>query len=120
MRNDYEQAPGWKERVVEQLQRLLRAEVLDRLGVHVEEAVFTEAGGKHLYNRYIEYLEQFRQLLQDEPEEFYLDLLRIPIKARAARIYARGSALGLPQGVFIRIFSTANATMRDKLTGDLL
>ena len=117
---DYRSARGWEEGVVEQLQRLFRAEVLDRLGVHVEEAVFAEAEGKYLYNLYIEYLEQLRQLLQDEPEGFYLDLLRTPIKARAARIYARGSALGLPQGVFIRIFSTASATMRDKLTGDLL
>jgi len=103
---DYRNARGWEEGVVEQLQRLFRAEVLDRLGVSVSEAVFTEAEGKHLYNPYIGYLEQFRQLFEDEPEDFYLDLLRTPINARAARIFARGSsALTLPRGVFVRIFS---------------
>ena len=38
---DDRSARGWEKGVAEQLQRQLRAEVLDRLGVHVEEAVFT-------------------------------------------------------------------------------
>ena len=41
MGEDYRSARGWEEGVAEQLQRLLRVEVLDRLGAHMEEAVFT-------------------------------------------------------------------------------
>jgi len=120
-REDFRNARGWEEGVVEQLQRLFRVPVLDRLGVSVNDVVFAESEGKHLYNPYIEHLEDFRQLLNDDLIDFYLGLLRTPIKSRASQILNRGMAEShLSPKAFVLLFSAANATMRDKVKGEYL
>jgi hypothetical protein len=54
-RREYELFEGWDEGVVEQLQRLLRTGVLDKIGVAVRvlEVMLAEAEQSHRYNGYI-------------------------------------------------------------------
>ena len=85
VREDYQDFQGWEEGVVEQLQRLLRAEVLARLHVTVEETVFASIDAGHAYNDFIAAIERLRRILDDREEAeavtaFYLQLLTTPIK----------------------------------------
>lgn len=50
-RSEYNAAQGWEEGVVEQMQRLLRPQVLAALEVTVREEVLTNAEADHQYNR---------------------------------------------------------------------
>lgn len=79
----YIAARGWEEGVVEQMQRLLRSQVLAALRVSVDEAVIAAAEAAHSYNVYITALEDLRDRLGDSPMSFYRLLLATPLPERA-------------------------------------
>ena len=115
-RMDFEALSGWEEGVVEQLQRLLRPEVLIALGVSLEEAVFAPAEAAHPYNRYIRVLEELRQGLNLPGKAFYCGLLATPIKDRPAFVYGLGK--NVPEGdrtAFTRTFSVATTTLKRRI-----
>ena len=63
-------ARGWEEGVVEQMQRLLRPQVVVALSLDLDEAVPAEAEANHPYNVFIILLEDLRQRLNDAPLVF--------------------------------------------------
>ena len=89
-RQDYDEARGWEEGVVEQLQRLLRPQILTRLFVVVNEGVFQSVEASHDYNRYVAALERLREALGHDEQAFYLRLLATPIRDRAALLVSLG------------------------------
>ncbi len=115
---DYNALIGWEEGVVEQTQRLLRPEVLARVRVQVEEAIFREVEADHVYNRYIDALEDLRRSLsitKEQQTKFYVDLLATPIRDRAAFVYSLSSNLaGTDRRRFLSIFSAASDRLRTK------
>ncbi len=78
--------PGYEEGVVEQLQRLFRPSVLERLGVKVDTATFIDRDKHSAYTDYIAALEAMRELLDAEPLPFYLQLLGTPLEQRWAEL----------------------------------
>lgn len=119
-RDDYQAFRGWEEGVVEQLQRLLRPEILARLGVRLDERLFADNEIKHYYNPFIEALESLRQALNlpDTPADktvFYIELLRIPLRARSAYLLGRGYQERIVSIDYVAKFSRANATLRRRL-----
>ena len=79
----YIAARGWEEGVVEQMQRLLRPDVLAALQVSINEVVVAEAEVNHPYNVYITALEDLRERLGDSQMSFYRLLLATPLPERA-------------------------------------
>lgn len=120
-RDDFQNWRGWEEGVVEQMQRLLRPEILQRLGVHLSPDLFAAIEAKHHFNPYIEALEEIRIALKgegipDEPRTFYTNLLATPIRERPGYIIGLGyQRIDLPRVAFIRAFSAANALLTRKL-----
>lgn len=113
VQSDYNRLLGWEEGVVEQLQRLIRMDILAQAGVSIPEDVFIEAERIHAYNHYIAALEQMRNFLQYEPQTFYITLLKTPIKDRAAVVFGMGNVLEPAQRTaFISVFSLANSVLR--------
>ena len=111
--SDYRALLGWEEGVVEGLQRLLRSDVLARLGINVAEDVFRIMEERHPFNRHIEALERIRETLNLPTPSFYLDLLRTPIRDRPAYLFGLGNALsGARRKSFVRVYSLADATLR--------
>lgn len=109
---DYRSHPGWEEGVVEGLQRMLRPSILARIGVGVEEAVFQQSDEAHIYNPYLEALERLRAFLGLAEEQFYIDLLRTPIRERPGSIYEAGRHLPAPRWkAFVGIYSRANSVL---------
>jgi len=92
-RLEYNAAQGWEEGVVEQMQRLLRPEVLAALGITVQEAILTNAEADHQYNAYIAFLEDLRLQLRDVPFGFYRMLLSTPLPKRALVLRQSGIML---------------------------
>ncbi len=117
--NDFRNFRGWEEGVVEQLQRLFRPVLLQRLGVVLPAGVFDAVEASHNFNAYIAALEGLRLLLSRpdvSQQSFYLDLLKLPIKERPDRLVRLCLALEQPQrGVFIAAFSQANALLKTRI-----
>lgn len=90
---DFENYPGWEEGVVEQLQRLLRPTLLLEMGLDIDSSVFEEVERTHLYNRYILALESVRLVLERDTMDFYLGLLRTPMRDRYSTLLQQGSGL---------------------------
>lgn len=115
VRSDFEMQRGWEEGVVEQLQRLLRPQLLLRLGVSVNEQVFASWEAKHEFNEYILALERIRQALglQSEAREFYQELLSTPIQGRPGLVFARvGRLAGENRREFMHLFSAMNSVLK--------
>ena len=112
----FEALPGWEEGVVEQLQRLLRPALLFNIGIRIEEDLFLAEERNHPYNRYIEALENIRQLLDfgvEDPIGFYISLLDTPIKDRLTWVMQQGKLLHEErQPAFLRTFALSNSTLR--------
>jgi hypothetical protein len=83
---DYMAHRGWEEGVVEQLQRLLREDVLTHLNLRVDGACFELIEKEHAFNHYIAALESLRATLGADKRAFYLDLLSEPIRDRYGSI----------------------------------
>jgi hypothetical protein len=77
-----EQDRVWEEAVVEQVQRILRPQVLDQLGVNLREEQFLPIDLLHRFNKEIHHVEQHRLTLGVPPEEFYLGVLRMSVPER--------------------------------------
>jgi len=116
--SDFRQFRGWEEGVVEQLQRIYRPVVLGRLGISVASEVFHAEEEVHAFNGYIAALESLRLMLKgnasaNAKQEFYLDLLALPIAARPDGVLRVSFALEPPQrGVFISAFSRSDSILK--------
>ena len=97
---NYKRLRGWEEGVVEQLQRLLRPEILFRLNIAVPETTFTPAEAIWPYNSYIAAMERLRNYLK-------ADLLRTPLADRLS--YAR---LLDASSEYLRVFAAASGRLR--------
>ena len=109
---DFRTYRGWEEGVVEQLQRLLRPQILSAPHVSVDEAIFEKSAEIHRFNRYIRVLENLRLALPQfvsDPEAFYKTLLATPIRDRIALVLGwRDTLPFVDRTEFIGNFSTAN------------
>ena len=120
--SDFRQFRGWEEGVVEQVQRMLRPAILGRLGIAIVDNVFHPEEEAHAFNGYIAALESLRLMLKEnassnERQEFYLDLLSLPIASRPESILRVSFALEQPQrGVFISAFSQANSILKLRIS----
>lgn len=92
-RYEYSNVRGWEEGVVEQMQRLVRPQVLAALGVVLDEERLLEAEASHTYNVYITFLEDLRLRLGDAPFSFYKTLLACPIMERSVILRQSGILL---------------------------
>lgn len=117
--NDFRDFRGWEEGVAEQLQRMFRPTILQRLGVVLPEVVFYAEEESHGFNDYIAALESLRLLLKETSApnatqlSFYLGLLGLPIKDRSNSILRIFIALQQPQrGIFIAAYSQANSILK--------
>jgi ubiquinone biosynthesis protein Coq4 len=85
---DFRDYRGWEEGVVEQLQRILRVQVLARIGVQVDEIVFQQIESGHPFNIYITALESIREVLgETEASAFYIALLATPLARRYQSLF---------------------------------
>ncbi len=94
-RREFLMARGWEEGVVEQMQRLLRPQIMAALGVELDEAVLAGVESSHAYNVFITLLEDLRQRLDDAPLSFYRMLLATPLPERL--LLLRRSAIMLEE-----------------------
>lgn len=92
-RAEYDQLIGWEEGVVEQCQRLLRTDILQRIGVSVDIEVMIVEKRLHPYNRYIAVLEDLRMQVDFTSEEFYTLLLATELSKRSALLMSWGDRL---------------------------
>jgi hypothetical protein len=79
----------WEEGAVEKLQRLLRGQVLQGLGIELDEALeaeFRRLDAESEYNGYVQRLEQYQETLGMPPNEFYPWLLNMPLAERASTV----------------------------------
>lgn len=89
---NYVRFRGWEEGTVEQVQRLIRPQILTRYGISTPNEAFTEREKHWKYNPYIEALEGMRDILQIPVANFYLDLLRLPLAQRLAFVRSLSAA----------------------------
>lgn len=82
----------WEEAIAEQLQRLLRGEILRALDVHLAEQILKELDAAHLYNGDIRTLEVCREALQVDARMYYLDLLGTTADQRVRSIISASRA----------------------------
>lgn len=111
--HEYRDYIGWEEGVVEALQRLLRQEVLGRIGISVAEESFLPIDRVHPFNIYIAELEKLRQETDLSPEAFFIPLLLSPLPQRL-NLVLRWRALAAPgvREAFDRQALVANARLR--------
>jgi hypothetical protein len=113
VQSDYLALRGWEEGVIEQLQRRIRPNLLARIGVVVPDEVFRAAEEDHPFNHYLEALEKLRKKLELHELDFYLDLLRTPIRRRPAAVFELRSRLPHDQRrEFLETFARAHTTLR--------
>lgn len=116
IRADYDALIGWEEGTVEQLQRLLRRQVLSKLAITLPEATFVEVETRHSFNRYIDALENVRNALQAPSPVFYFRLLSVPIVDRPGSILGQTMAVGMTgeaRREGIQVFSRSNAVLKE-------
>lgn len=80
--HDFNAWRGWEEGVVEQLSRLYRKPILERLGVEVDWEELERLDHAHPFNGYIAALETIRTEITAAEPEFYIELLQVPIRER--------------------------------------
>jgi hypothetical protein len=116
-REAYNKMRGWEEGPAENLQRIILSEVMQRLGITVDQGVVAERIASHVFNPFNEAIEEIRIALSEgghvvEPVQFYISLIGIPLIDRPGYVLALGSKrTGLPRIPFIRVFSSNNAIL---------
>ena len=116
IREDFLAFPGWEEGVIEHLQRLLRPEILSRLGIVMPASVFAFREASHPYNAYIAALENIRSALTVSEVQFYRRLLATPIADRPASVFNQIRQLpNERQRNALAILSASNAALRIRL-----
>ncbi|WP_395141125.1 hypothetical protein, partial [Armatimonas sp.] len=78
----YNELKPWEEAAVEEVQRMIRQEVLKAAGVEVSEDVLTTLDDPFIYNPHISALDSLRSLAGQSREEFWLAMLRTPLTER--------------------------------------
>jgi hypothetical protein len=71
--------------VVEQLGRLFRRRILDKVEANIDLALLNEIDRNHPFDRYIEALESIREAMHQPSDDFYIGLLQTEIKGRYSR-----------------------------------
>ena len=110
---DFFQNVGWEEGVVENLQRLFRRRILAQCGIILEETLFFEAERNHSFNRYIDALESIRTAFGLREEEFYLMLIRIPIRERYTSLTRRALQMGENKSRCLFALSAAQIILKE-------
>ncbi len=111
--SDYRLYRGWEEGVVEQLQRLLRPEILSRLLVVVAEADLLEADRQHPFNDRVQALEAIRRCLAVPQTAFYKQLLATPIAQRPVETLRQIQQLPvLEQRSAFYVYSASNSVLK--------
>lgn len=111
---NFRSMPGWEEGVVEQLQRQFCLIVLHRLGSRLTAADFALRAERHQYNKYVEQLNLLRQTLDYDERNFFIDLLKMPLRERPVFVAGQGNQLpGQTRLHFMRVFSSANSVLKD-------
>lgn len=82
----------WEEAVAEQLQRLLRDDILRALDVRLDGQILRELDAAHLYNGDIRTLEVYRGILAVDARDFYLDMLAATADRRARLVVSASRA----------------------------
>ena len=109
----YLELRGWEEGVVEQLQRLLRRDILYSLQVSVPVDMFLSAEKHHRYNGFVSAFEDMREFLGEPSAEFYLNLLATPLKERPAEMMAASTRLSAEDSItFRRVFALSFSILR--------
>jgi hypothetical protein len=112
----YQIFPGWEEGVVEQMQRLLRGNILAQIGVSVSHAVLAGLDADHRYNDYIRALEAVRLSLAVSEVQFYHRLLATPLAERSSQMLMQAYQLPTAQRLSVlRIASASNAALKMRL-----
>ncbi len=102
------------------MQRMLRPEILARIGVTLDPAIVTRSAQEHRYNAYIVALESLRETLDASQADFYSELLQTPIKQRPAAVFRQGDYLSKTERFeFIKKYSVASAVLRGFTTTPL-
>lgn len=115
-RLDFQANVGWEEGVVEQLQRLLRREILAALSAEVSESVFLSIENALRYNIYIDALERLRESLAiSDQRRYYVDLLSIPVGKRLGHCLNLGMQLlgSSERRRFLDVFSASNRVLTE-------
>jgi hypothetical protein len=109
---DYNQFVGWEEGAVENLQRLIRTPVLKKLSVVADESAMAAVEEAHVYNDYVQRLDELRAATRLDAEAFYVGLLRTPIRNRETYIMSlRGK---IPASRFVKALEV-NGRIKDGL-----
>lgn len=109
----YQSSPGWEEGVVEQLQRMLRGDILAHIGVTVPSAVLADLDAQHRYNVYIQALEAVRSSREISEMQFYLLLLATPLANRPTKMLMQARQLPTwQQRAVLEVVSVSNATLK--------
>ena len=115
----YQSFPGWEEGVVEKMQRLLRVDILTRIGVFVPDTVLAGLDAEHRYNVYVQALEAVRFSLAISEAQFYQRLLATPLQERAPKMLMQARQLPpSQQRGALEIISAANATLKQPISRD--
>lgn len=120
-RADFQANVGWEEGVVEQLQRLLRQDVLARLSIKVAETAFAPSEDMLRLNNYIDALERIRQTLAiADQKRYYIDLLSVAVRDRQRHCLRRGMRLASPERErFLGVFSACNRILMEGAKTDV-
>jgi hypothetical protein len=108
---------GWEEGLVEQAQRIMRSEILRKIGIEVDPAAFEEVERNHLFNEYVDALERIRNGFGSESRDFYIDLLKTPIKQRYSSLQARAMLLQGDRRIdMVRLLAEANVVLTRRMS----
>src|SRR5207302_666536 len=83
-------ARGWEEGMVEQLQRVLRGDVVAGLSVRLDEAALRSIDARSAYNGYVAALERLRTALGAETRQWYLEVFARPVERRPRFVREQG------------------------------
>jgi hypothetical protein len=113
--SDFQIFKGWEEGTVEQLQRLIRADVLAQIGIEVPADTFVANDRFHAFNRFIDSLERIRTSLnvaEDQRSTFYIGLLGVSIRDRTGYVLKQAQQTeGALRFEFVKTFAAANAVL---------
>ncbi len=114
----YQSVPGWEEGVVEQLQRLLRGDILAHMGIAIPSTVLADLDARHRYNVYIRALEAVRSSRGTSETQFYLSLLATPLADRPTKMLMEARRLPAWQRRdALEAVSVSNATLKQSFSG---
>ncbi len=108
---------GWEEGVIEQVQRVIRSDVLARLSIALDNRSLQDIDRVHPYNYYIGALERLRRRLDIDANSFYLDLLTMPLSDRPEHVRLLGEShfTGDARRLWSRSFENAHRALKEPM-----